>query len=162
MSSLIVPSHVAQKRRAELAQPRGKGLGPAVHDEDPKEKIYRQVGMKKLGEIPGFPKLHGNRVLIAVYERPEAIAMGEKKFYLSDMTRKEDSFQGKAGLILMKGHSAFVSDEHFDFGPDHADLGDWVPIFVADGRSIIVNGCLCRVVRDQDIIGVIESPDVTY
>lgn len=161
MGSLIVPAGVAQKRRAELAAqqtPRGKGLGEAVHDEDPAEKIYRQIGMKKPGELPGF-RLHGNRVLVGVYERPDTLKSG---IILTDKSRQEDQYQGKAALVLMLGHSAFKSDDHFNFGPDTVKVGDWISLWVSDGRSIIVNGMLCRVIRDQDINLKIPAPDAVY
>lgn len=159
MPELIVPSSVAQRRRAELAAvPRGKGLGKAVHDIDPAEKIYRQIGMTKLGELPGF-RLHGNRVLVGVYERPGELESG---IFLPDQTRREDQFQGKAGLVLMLGWSAFQSDDHFSFGPDRVRPGDWISLFVSDGKAIIVNGQLCRILRDQDIVCAIPQPDLVY
>jgi co-chaperonin GroES (HSP10) len=162
MPSLIVPSNVAAQRRAQLAQvPRGKGLGPAQHDIDPRDKIFAQVGMKQVGgkwTIPGF-HVHGNRVLVGVYERPEKLASG---IVLSDVTRREDEHQSKAGIVLLLGHSAFQSDDRFDFGPDKVDVGDYISLWVSDGRKIIINGVLCRVIRDQDINLRIPSPDSVY
>lgn len=165
MGSLIVPSHIAKKRTAEIAaqQPRGKGLGPAFHEVDPKQKIYDQVGMKVLGELPGYT-VHANRVLVAIYERPEAMRVGntDKKIYLSDQTRREDEHQSKSALVLLLGHSAFKSDANFDFGPDRCDPGDWVAVFVHQGRKIVIHGQLCRIVYDQDIEGKIPGPDSIY
>jgi co-chaperonin GroES (HSP10) len=160
MSSLIVPSNIAQARRAQLAAaaPRGEGLGKMLHTEDPAKAILKQIGMEKLGELPGF-RLHGNRVLVGVYKRPDTL---ESKIVIPDQTRDEDKFQGKAGLVLMLGHSAFKSDGHFDFGPDAVKPGDWISLWVSDGRSIIVNGVRCRVLRDQDINFVIPAPDAVY
>lgn len=158
MGELLLPPGAARARREQVAQQRGKGLGKAVHEIDPKEQIFRQVGMTKDGKIPGY-RLHGNRVLVGVYERPEKLESG---IILSDVTRKEDMHQGKAGLVLMLGHSAFQSDDHFEFGPDHADVGDWISLWVSEGRSIIVNGQLCRILRDQDVNMVIPSPDAVY
>jgi co-chaperonin GroES (HSP10) len=162
MPSLIVPSNVAAQRRAQLAAvPRGKGLGKSEHIVDPRDKIFAQVGMKQVGGkwvIPGF-KLHGNRVLVGIYERPDKLASG---IFIPDKTRQEDEHQSKAGLILMLGHSAFKSDDRFDFGPDTVEVGDWITLWVTDGRKIIVNGGLCRVVRDQDINLRIPTPDAVY
>lgn len=167
MSSLIVPSHVAKKRRVELAEkialsPR-KGLGRAVHTVDPRQKIYLQVGMVfdaagGAGRIPGY-EIFGNRVLIGVYERPDRLASG---LYLADRTRREDEHQGRAGLVLLLGWSAFRSDGDFDFGPDKIVQGDWIEMTVQDGRKSVVNGQLCRIMRDQDIIGKIPHPDAIY
>lgn len=193
--SLIVPSHVAQQRRAELSgvvnipglpnispsgptQPvkRGKGLGKSHHKTDPAEKIYTQLGIpvKKSGKYKGQPvtpnkipgyHVAGNRVIIAVYERPEAIELaGGHQLYLADQTRREDEHQGKAGLIIAMGNKAFVSDENYDFGVDAEVFkpGVWVAIHVSDGRKIIINGQLCRMVEDQYIGLKIPAPDAVY
>jgi co-chaperonin GroES (HSP10) len=128
------------------------------HSEDPRNDIYKKVGIDKKGKIPGF-ELHGNRVLIGVYKRPEKTKSG---IYLGDQTRKEDEYQGKAGLVLSKGHSAFVSDSEYDFGPDQVEVGDWVLLFVSHGLSCNINGQQCRVVRDQDICMRIPTPDAVF
>jgi co-chaperonin GroES (HSP10) len=157
MGSLIVPASVAQARRAQIAQ-RGVGLGKMQHDVDPAQKIYTQIGITKLGEVPGYT-LHGNRVLVGIYERPEKLASG---ILLTDKTRQEDEHQGKAALVLMMGHSAFISDDHFDFGPDNVKPGDWIALWITEGRKIIINGQLCRIIRDQDINMKIPAPDSVY
>lgn len=170
MGSLIIPTSVAQKRRAELAaQQPAKGLRRAFHEIDPKKAIYDQIGMTEPGKLidreTGKPfRLHGNRVLVGVYKRPESMKVGDtdKKLFLSDQTRKEDEYQGKSALVLMLGHTAFKSDQHFDFGPDKAEVGDWVSLWVVDGKAVIINGQLCRVLRDQDICMVLPAPDVVF
>lgn len=128
------------------------------HSEDPRQVIYKKIGMNKAGEIPGFT-LHGNRVLIGLYERPNKTKSG---IVLSDQTRREDEYQGKAALVLLKGHSAFKSDDYFSFGPDDLEVGDWVLSFVSLGIKCVVNGQLCRIVRDQDITMKIPAPDAVY
>lgn len=128
------------------------------HVEDPANIIKNKVGMKKDGSIPGF-NIHGNRVLVGIYERPKKTKSG---IHLSDQTVQEDSYQGKAALVLMKGHSAFVSDDEFSFGPDNVEVGDWVMVFVSEGRSCKINGQLCRITRDQDISMKIPAPDQVF
>ena len=128
------------------------------HKDDPRNEIYRTVGIDEHGNIPGF-NLHGNRVLVGMYKRPEKTKSG---IYLGDKTRQEDEYQGKAGLVLAKGHSAFVSDHDFDFGPDNLEIGDWVLLSVLHGFSCNVNGQLCRIIRDQDIMMRIPAPDAVF
>lgn len=196
--SLIVPAHVAQQRRQELARmgegltpisfplttpdgptmpiKRGKGLGKSKHRIDPAAKIYEQLGIpvKKSGKyrgqpvqpnvIPGY-HVAGNRVVIAIYERPETLELaGGFELYLSDTTRREDEHQGKAGLIVAMGAKAFVSDDNYDFGIDAQVFrpGVWVAIHVSDGRKIVINGQLCRLVEDQYISLRIPAPDAVY
>ena len=128
------------------------------HAEDPAQVIYRTVGMKKAGVIPGF-KLHGNRVLVGIYERPTKTKSG---IILTDQTRREEEHQGKAAIILMLGTSAFKDDDVFSFHKDTAEVGDWIMLHVSDGRKCVVNGQLCRIIRDQDIAMHIPSPDAVF
>jgi co-chaperonin GroES (HSP10) len=123
------------------------------HDEDPKEKIFEAVG--DLSDIEVF----GNWVLLGVYERPEKTKSG---LYLSDVTRKEDEHQGKCGLVLKKGPSAFVSDDNYNFRGLSVEAGDWCAMFVTDGRKIKIKGQLCRMVEDMHIRMRVSSPDVVY
>lgn len=136
------------------------------HFEDPAETILKKIGMKKLGELThanGKPfRLMGNRVLIGIYERPKVTASG---IHLADQTIREDEHQGKAGLVLLTGRSAFVSDKNYDFGtedPDAVQPGDWVAIFVSNGRKIVINGQLCRIVEDTSIDIKIPAPDSVF
>lgn len=129
-----------------------------VHDVDPSKVILDKIGMKKLGKLPDF-ELFGNRVLVGIYERPEKMKSG---ILLPGQTRAEDQHQGKAALVLMKGPTAFVSDSNFDFKDQDVEPGDWVAVFVSDGRKIVINGQLCRIVEDQHITLKIPAPDVVY
>lgn len=123
------------------------------HDVDPAKVIWDAVG-----NLKDF-KLFGNQVLIGVYERPKQTASG---IHLADQTRQEDQYQGKAGLVLKKGPSAFVSDRNYNFRDMNVEPGDWVAIFVSDGRKIVVNGQLCRLVEDHHIRIGIPAPDVVW
>ena len=123
------------------------------HDVDPAKVI-----MGKVGDLSNFV-LFGNKILIGVYERPTVTKSG---IHLADVTRKEDAWQGKSGLVLLKGPSAFVSDENYNFCEQNVEIGDWVAISVSDGRSIVINGQLCRIVEDQHIRLKIPAPDVVF
>ena len=123
------------------------------HDTDPAADILKQVG-----DLSKF-ELFANQVLLGVYKRPEKTKSG---IHLADVTRKEDEFQGKAALVLAKGPSAFVSDDNYDFRGQNVSLGDWVAIFVSDGRKIMINGQLCRIVEDHHIRLKIPAPDAVF
>ena len=124
-----------------------------VHTIDPAKEL-----LNKIGDLSAF-ELFGNQVLIAVYERPEKTKSG---IILADVTRQEDAFQGKAGLVVKLGPSAFVSDENYNFRNQKAQVGDWVAIFVSDGRKIVVNSTLCRIVEDNHIRLKIPTPDSVF
>jgi co-chaperonin GroES (HSP10) len=130
---------------------------PMTNLEDPADVIYKNVGMKN-GKIPGF-ELMANRVLLGLYVRPEKTKGG---LYLSDTTRAEEKYQGKAAVVLMIGPTAFVSDSHFNFLGQKVEVGDWVSIWTTDGKAISINNADCRVIRDQDIAMKIPAPDQVY
>jgi len=123
------------------------------HDTDPAQLIRDQVG-----DLSNF-ELFANQVLLGVYERPKVTAGG---IHLADTSRNEDSHQGKASLVLLKGPSAFVSDSNYDFRGQNVEIGDWVAIFVSDGRKIVINKQLCRIVEDSFIRLKLPSPDCVY
>lgn len=124
-----------------------------IHEVDPAQQIWDAVG-----DLKDFEVMH-NDVLIAVYIRPEKTKSG---IILSDQTRKEDEFQGKAGLVISAGPLAFVSDENYDFKGQTVKPGDWVAIWVSDGRKIVINGVLCRMVEDRHIRLKIPAPDAVF
>lgn len=134
--------------------------GPMLmaHTKDPRQAIYDAIGMTKPGDIPGF-RLMANRVLLGIYQRPDKTATG---VFITQNQQAEERFQGKAALVLMLGRSAFKSDEHFEFGDDKVEVGDWISLSVVDGKAISINGCPCRVIRDQDIMMRISGPDAVY
>jgi co-chaperonin GroES (HSP10) len=123
------------------------------HEVDPAATIK-----DKIGDLDNFT-IFGNQVLLGVYERPKVTKSG---IHLADQTRGEDKHQGKAGLVLKKGPLAFVSDSNYDFQGQDVELGEWVAIWVSDGRQIVVNGQLCRLVEDQHIRLKIPAPDLVF
>ena len=123
------------------------------HDVDPADTITNKIG--DLTDIEIF----GNNVLLGVYERPQVT---KSNIYLPDQIRAEDKHQGKAGLVLKKGPHAFVSDNNYDFGGQDVEVGDWVSIWVSDGRQIVINGQLCRLVEDQYLRLKIPAPDIVF
>ena len=132
------------------------------HDIDPAKII-----LDKVGNLKGF-ELFGNQVLVGVYLRPDKSKDIKRddgtvtNLYIPDQTRVEDRYQGKASLVLAKGPSAFVSDTNYSFNGQSVEVGDWIAIFVSDGRQIQINGQLCRIVEDQHVRLKIPAPDLIY
>lgn len=122
------------------------------HDTDPRADL-----LKKIGDISGFT-LYNNQVLIGIYERPEKTAKG---IILTQTSRAEDKYQGKAALILKMGPVAFASTDGYftDGGPQ---VGDWIAIRPSDGWPININGTLCRMLVDEAVKLRIPSPDSVY
>ncbi|HZS57519.1 MAG TPA: hypothetical protein VFA65_24175 [Bryobacteraceae bacterium] len=126
-----------------------------VHENDPAKEIWDRVK-----HLKGVRSLTGNQVLLGVYLRPEKTASG---IFLSDVTRKEDEHQGKVGLVLKLGSQAFVDSDDYKFNEEEkAKVGDWVQMWVTDGRKTQLHNQLCRVVRDFEIRMILDEPDVVY
>lgn len=112
----------------------------------------------KIGDLSSIEIMH-NQILVAQYIRPERTKSG---LFLSDQTRNEDRFQGKAGLVLKKGPLAFVDDEHNKFHGQSVEENDWVFFRVSDGFPVTINGVLCRMLEEVHVRGKISSPDVVF
>lgn len=120
------------------------------HDKDPREKL-----LEELGDTSAF-EIFNNQILVAVYIRPNKTKSG---IYLSDQSREEDKVQGKVGLVVKKGPSAFVDENNEWFNGVTVDEGDWVVFRPTDGWSITVNNVLCRIIDDTAIRGKVDAPD---
>jgi len=129
---------------------------PAVlmhHAEDPRTVLQTQIG--DLADVEVF----GDDVLVAIYRRPEKTRGG---IVLTDVTRGEDLYQGKTGLVVKMGPLAFK-----DEGLAHmkCDIGDWVVFRPADGWACTLNNkekVPMRVIRDALIRMRVTDPDAIY
>lgn len=120
------------------------------HDTDPKKKIRDD-----LGDISAF-KLFNNQVLVAIYVRPARTKSG---LYLPDQTVDEDKYQGKVGLVVAKGPSAFDPEAEGWFKDVEVNLNDWVVFRPSDGWGVSLNGVSCRVLEDTSIRASVDRPD---
>ena len=123
-----------------------------VHDIDPKITLKESVGDISNVEI------FNNQVLVAVYIRPNKTKLGGKDFYLTDNVVDEDRFQGKVGLLLKKGSTAFVESDGW-FVNTTFELDDWLVFKPSDGWSLTVNGVMCRIIEDINVRGRVDTPD---
>lgn len=137
---------------------------PAVeyaHDVDPK-----QVILDKVGDLSGV-EVFGSDVLVALYSPPEKTKSG---LIISDNTRDEFRFQGKVGLIIKMGNTAFVDENGEKFRD--INVGEFVVFRPSDGWPMQLNtmksriskdGIVdCRVITDINIRCRVNHPDVIY
>ena len=122
------------------------------HEVDPKNVL-----LDKVGDIEDV-EIFNNQVLVAVYIRPNKTKLGGKDFYLTDNVVDEDRFQGKVGLLLKKGSTAFVESDGW-FVNTTFELDDWLVFKPSDGWSLTVNGVLCRIIEDINVRGRVDTPD---
>lgn len=120
------------------------------HAVDPKQKL-----LDDLGDISNV-EIFNNQILVAVYIRPAKTKSG---IYLSEQSRDEDKMQGKVGLVVKKGPSAFVDDANEWFKDVSVEVNDWVVFRPSDGWGITVNNVLCRMIDDTAIRGKVDAPD---
>ena len=126
-----------------------------AHDVDPKQAL-----LDILGDISEL-RVFNNKVLVAIYTRPEKTAGG---IFLTDKTREEDKWQGKVGLIIKMGPEAFDDPSGQYFRDVNISLHDWVWFRPSDGFPVTTNSKegICRLFRDVDIYGVIPHPDMIW
>jgi len=123
------------------------------HAVDPREAILKEVGDLSSVEI------FNNQILVAIYIRPEKTSGG---IILANQTRDEDKWQGKMGLVLKKGPSAFIDESQNWFNGIDVAVGDWVFFRPSDGWGLEVNGVLCRLLDDTVIRGRTPNPDMIW
>jgi co-chaperonin GroES (HSP10) len=115
--------------------------------------------MASIGSAIGQFEIFHNQILVGIYMRPEKTAGG---VILPDKVKDEDRWQGKVGLVLKKGASAFVNDARNDFHGLDVTVGQWVVFRVSDALAIDINGVHCRMLEDIHIKGVVESPSIIW
>jgi len=109
-----------------------------------------------MGDISGI-EVFNNQILVAIYLRPNKTKGG---IFLTETTRDEDKWQGKVGLVLAKGPTAFQTDDSPWFqGVEPVEVGQWVYFRPSDGQGLSINGKMCRLLDDTSIRGRLVRPD---
>jgi co-chaperonin GroES (HSP10) len=133
-----------------------------LHEVDPKEEIFERIG-----DISGV-EVFGSDVLVALYMRPEKTKGG---IILADATRDEDRWQGKVGIVLKLGATAYCDESGKKFRD--IEVGDLVVFRPSDGWQVTLNSkkaglssreaaVPCRIVTDIHIRMRVSSPDEIY
>lgn len=120
---------------------------------DNKEDIIKSVG-----DLDDIEVMH-NQILVGIWRRPEKTKGG---IILTDNTKKEDEYQGKVGLVLKKGPTAFISDDDMDFKGQNVEVGDWIVLRPGDGWQVKVREQPCRMLVDTSVKMKISRPDLVY
>jgi co-chaperonin GroES (HSP10) len=108
------------------------------------------------------PKLHpaGNEVIVATYLRPEKTKGG---IYRPDANKEEDIWQGKVGLLVKLGPEAFVDSVDYTFHEESRyKVGDWVYYVPTNAWSLPCCGFPCRQMKDTNIKGRLDDPEVIF
>ena len=128
--------------------------------------------LEAAGDLADYEVFH-NLVLVATYIAPPKVMKGPKGeeviFHEPDNSLSENRFQGKIGLVLKVGPTAFVDDAAAKFGGVTITRGDWVVYRVTDGfemfirdRRKINEGLSCRLIEDVFVRGRVSDPSLIY
>lgn len=134
-------------RLKDLAQHKGP--------EDFKKRVNEYVKTA----LPGFKPL-GSDVLVATYVQAEKTAGGIIRV---DRVTHEDMWQGRAGLILAMGPTAFkYAVGGYAWEGTKAEVGDWVVFRFADSWDLHMEGVGCRIVDASSIRAIVDDPETVY
>ena len=100
-----------------------------------------------------------NQVLMVIFVRPEKTSGGIIRPFANV---QEDIWQGKAGLVLKLGPTAFKDDDTYSFHGQKVDVGEWGIFKVGDAWSVQVAGFGCRLVTDSSIRLKVGNPNVIF
>lgn len=124
----------------------------------------RSAILQKVGDLSGH-QLLGDRVLVATYIEPEKTAGG----IIMPQARVEESrFQGKVGLVLAIGPTAFRYEGGYEWEGPKPVAGDWVMYFPSNAREFFLGGSKdrggvsCRQISADLIEAIVANPNSIY
>ncbi len=128
--------------------------------------------LEAAGDLSDYEVFH-NLVLVATYIAPPRMLKGPNgeniQLHAPDNALAEDRFQGKVGLVLKVGPTAFQDDSVAKFGGVTVKPGDWVMYRPSDGFELFIRdrrrtneGLSCRLVEDVFIRGRASDPSLIY
>lgn len=123
-------------------------------EQDPKKIVTDAIGAALNGVT-----VFGNRVLVATAPHCERSRGG---IIFTDKAVDENRYQGKVGLILKVGEGAFKFDGSYEWGGGKPAIGSWVFYRTPDSWECGLNGVSCRFIRDEYIVGEVNSPDAIW
>lgn len=137
--------------------------------EDHEEDEAKQFIEEELG-FP-LPKIHGNRLLVKIYIRPEELSTfkndkGETlRIYMPQVYLANDQYSNFSALVLAVGDQCFKGKEYKDSGPG-CKVGDWVTFLrnVEDNSSgpgcqqYMYKGVAVQNIPERALLDIIEDP----
>lgn len=140
----------------------------ATANHDPRDALMRAAG-----PLTDYEVFH-DLILVATYIRPPMMMKDVKgndvEFHYTDRALEEDRFQGKIGLVLKVGPTAFTDGAGKWYGGVTVEPGDWVMYRPSDGIELFIkdhtgkanDGLPCRLFSDTSILGRVTGPALIY
>lgn len=128
--------------------------------DDPKKIILERLG----DELEKFPDIYGQRVLVAT--APSPATLGRSGLLIAtDKHKDEGRWQGKVGLVLKLGTTAFECDPRYpsyEWKGPKPKVGDWVYYRTSHASERGIGGISCRMVFDAEIEGTVLDPEAIF
>lgn len=124
---------------------------------DPKLSLIAEIGQATIDDY----QLFDDDLLLGTYIRPEKTKGG---IIITAKAKDEDRYQGKAGLLMKAGPTAWKYDAsgQYAFEGKVPELHSWLVYRASEGWEISINGVSCRIIRARHIRGVITDPSVIW
>lgn len=155
MSSLILPTHVAEAMKAK----------PQKVEEAPKsalEEAYVALEDRYLDptKIPSsvfdrLPKPTGWRILVLPYR---GIGKTRGGIHLADEYVERQTIATVVGLVLAVGPDAYGDENKFTAGP-WCKKNDWILFGRYAGSRFKIDGGEVRILNDDEVIATIADPE---
>lgn len=125
-------------------------------------KDPRQTILDMAGDLSGHQVLK-DLVLVATYIEPEKTAGG---IIMPEKRLEESRYQGKIGLVLALGPTAFKYDGSFPYEGPIPKVGEWVKYHPSNAREFFLggpggngnSGISCRHISSDLIEAIIDDP----
>lgn len=118
----------------------------------------KQALLEAVGDLSDWKLMH-NQLLVAIYVRPEVTKGG---IIRPHENIEEDEHQGKVGLVVKVGPTAFLTTEDDDFKGQSVSVGDWVVYRIGDGWQLTLRDTACRILTDRTVRMVIPKPEDVF
>lgn len=124
---------------------------------------FQEAVEAKIGKAVKATKILGELVMVATYVPPEKTKGG---LILPGKTLDENRFQGKVGMVVKLGESAFKYTGPYDHEGSYSGtkpkVGDYVIYRSSDGMEMFINGTSVRLIDSHLIKMVIDDPEAFY
>lgn len=123
---------------------------------DPKAALLYAIGQDAIDNYDLFE----DDLLVATYVPPAKIG----SIIIPGKSQEENRFQGKCGLILKMGPTAFKYNrsQEYAFEGKKPEVGQWAVLRFSDAWEVGLKGVSCRIVRANQIRGIVADPSVMW
>jgi co-chaperonin GroES (HSP10) len=160
----------------------GTPFEPLVFGNVATEAAAKATAVKKIDNVDAFMEtleqfkdvldqveVFHSQILVAKYIRTTVGTSGS--LIAPTISKKEDMWQGKAGIVVKIGPGAFKDDSSVKFYGTSVKIGDWVMYRNTDGWDFNVKPRVgsaagmeipCRFLDDIDVKGRVPRPDILW